>query len=147
MEGGRQAGGGALPASVLFVCGMNAIRSPMAEHLARALFGRRLYTQSAGVRAGDPDPFMLAVMAERGIVLDHDPVTLDDLEEDYFDLIVTLSPEAHHRALELTRDRAVEIEYWPTMDPATIAGNRDQVVEAYRQVRDSLEARIRGRFG
>ena len=136
------------PASVLFVCAMNAIRSPMAEHLTRKIFGNEIYVESAGVQAGNRDPFAEAVMAEAGIELAaHTPSTLDDLADTYFDLIVTLSPEAHHRALEMTRAHAVDVEYWPTFDPSSVAGNREQVLAAYRQLRDQLEKRIRARFG
>jgi len=136
-----------IPGSVLFVCGMNSIRSPIAEYLTRELFGTKIYVQSAGVRAGEPSGFTEAVMKERGIpIVDHQPTTLEDLADQYFDLIVTLSPEAHHRALELTRTQAVEVEYWPTADPSTVAGNREQVMEAYTNVRDFLENRIEARF-
>jgi protein-tyrosine-phosphatase len=136
------------PGSVLFVCAMNSIRSPMAEYLTRALYGRSVYAESAGVRAGEPDPFVAAVMAEKGIATgDHHPGTIDELSDTYFDLIVTLSPEAHHRALQMSRASAVEVEYWPTMDPSTVAGNREQVLAAYRQTRDAIERRIRDRFG
>lgn len=127
---------------------MNAIRSPMAERLTRAIYGNRIYARSAGVQAGDPDPFLAAVMAERGIAIgDHRPETLDELADGYFDLIVTLSPEAHHRALEFAEAQATEVEYWPTMDPSGVAGKREQVLDAYRQTRDRLEERIRRRFG
>ena len=137
-----------LPGSVLFVCAMNSIRSPMAEHLMKAAYGSRVFVDSAGVHAGDPDGFMISVMAEKGIDLAaHQPSTLDDMEDSYFDLIVTLAPEAHHRALEWTRSQAVDVEYWPTMDPSSVAGSREQVLEAYRQTRDMIDRRIRSRFG
>lgn len=127
---------------------MNAIRSPMAEYLTRELFGKSIYAKSAGARLGDPDPFTEAVMAERGISLaGHVPTPLDELADSYFDLVVTLSPEAHHRALEMTRAHSVDVEYWPIMDPSIVAGNREQILAAYRQVRDALERRIRTRFG
>lgn len=136
------------PSSVLFVCGMNAIRSPMAEFLTRHIFGNAIYAKSAGARAGDPDPFASTVMAELGISIDdHQPMELDELADSYFDLIVTLSPEAHHRALELTRAQSVNVEYWPIMDPSIVAGTRDQILAAYRQVRDVLERKIRERLG
>jgi protein-tyrosine-phosphatase len=136
------------PKSVLFVCAMNSIRSPMAENLGRMLYGKEVYFRSAGVNAGDPDPFMHAVMAERGIAMaDQQPVTLEELSDGYFDLVVTLSPEAHHRVLQVMRAQAAEVEYWPTMDPSTVAGKREQVLDAYRQTRDRLEERIRKRFG
>ncbi len=136
------------PNSVLFVCGMNAIRSPMAEHLARKQFGKKVYTRSAGVFAGEVDGFVRQVMDEVGIDMSaHKPITFDELEDDFFDLIVTLSPEAHHRSLDWASERAVSVEYWPTMDPSTVAGSRQQVVDAYRQTRDGLMKRIQERLG
>jgi protein-tyrosine-phosphatase len=133
--------------SILFMCGMNSVRSPMAELLARQVLPATTFIASAGVRAGERDPFVDAVLAEEGLSLaERQPVTLDDLEDDYFDLIVTLAPEAHHAALELTRSMAVEVEYWPTADPTTVTGTREQILDAYRDVRERLKARIRQRF-
>jgi protein-tyrosine-phosphatase len=133
--------------SVLFVCAFNSVRSPMAEALARHYYGKSVYVQSAGVRKSDSDGFMVAVLDEIGIdASKHRPRTLDELEEWEglnFDLIVSLSPEAHHAALELTRSMAVEVEYWPTPDPTIAQGTREQVLDAYRDVRDGLSGRIR----
>ena len=116
------------PHAVLFACGMNSVRSPMAAGLLQQMFGTTVYVGSAGVQKGDLDPFAVAAMEEIGIDISrHKPITfeeLDDLEGLNFDLIVTLSPPAHHRALELTRTNAAEVEYWPTMDPAATEGNR-----------------------
>ena len=139
-----------LPGAVLFVCTMNSVRSPMAAAILRHLAGRRVYIASAGVRAGGPDAFAAAVMEEIGIdITQHTPHTLRDLYDTSFDLIVTLSPEAHHQALELTRTMAVEVEYWPTFDAAGMIGyaSREQILQAYRDVRDQLFARIKRRFG
>jgi protein-tyrosine-phosphatase len=139
------------PQAVLFACGMNAVRSPMAAALLRQMFGKRLYVASAGVQKGAPDPFAVAVMDEIGIdIARHKPLTfeeLDDLEGLNFDLIVTLSPPAHHKALELTRTAAIDVEYWPTADPTGVEGSREQRLDAYRAVRDELLKRIRARFG
>ena len=137
-----------LPRSVLFLCGMNAVRSPVAEQLARRVLPADIYVASAGVRRGERDPFIDAVLAEHGMSIgDRQPQTLDDLEDDYFDLIVTLAPEAHHRALELTRSRAVDVEYWPTPDPTVATGTREQILESYRDMRDRLARRLEERFG
>jgi protein-tyrosine-phosphatase len=126
---------------------MNAIRSPMAAAILSFLAGTRIYVQSAGVRAGEPDPFAVAAMDEIGIdISKHRPAAIEDLEDTSFDLIVTLAPEAHHQALELTRTMAADVEYWPTMDPSAAAGNREQIMEAYRGVRGQLFERIRARF-
>lgn len=141
----------ARPQSVLFACGMNAIRSPMAAGLLRQLYGKNLYVASAGVQKGYLDPLAVAVMEEVGVdIARHKPVTfeeLDGLEGLNFDLIVTLSPPAHHKALELTRTNAADVEYWPTADPTAVEGSRNQRLDAYRAVRDELMMRIRERFG
>ena len=142
---------GARPQAVLFACGLNAVRSPMAAALLQQMFGKTVYVGSAGVQKGEADPFAVAAMAEIGIDISrHKPTTfeeLDELEGLNFDLIVTLSPPAHHKALELTRTVAADVEYWPTVDPTATEGNREQRMEAYRQVRDQLMERIRERFG
>jgi protein-tyrosine-phosphatase len=138
------------PLAVLFACGMNSVRSPIAAGLLAQMFGRAIYVGSAGVRKGELDPFAVAVMAEIGIdIARHKPVTfeeLEDMEGLNFDLIITLAPEAHHRALELTRTSAIDVEYWPTADPTGLEGSREQRLDAYREVRDQLLARIRERF-
>ena len=139
------------PQAVLFACGLNAVRSPMAAALFQQLFGKSVYVGSAGVQKGELDPFAVAVMAEIGVdIARHKPITfeeLDELEGLSFDLIVTLSPPAHHKALELTRTIAADVEYWPTIDPTGIEGSREQRLDAYRAVRDQLMAHIRERFG
>ena len=144
------AGGQELPGAVLFACTMNSVRSPMAAAILRHLAGRRAYVESAGVRAGGLDAFAVAAMDEIGIdISQHTPRTLRDLHDTSFDLIVSLSPEAHHQALELTRTMAVEVEYWPTFDATLLIGSagREQILQAYREVRDGLFQRIKRRFG
>jgi protein-tyrosine-phosphatase len=139
-----------LPRAVLFACTTNAVRSVMAAAILRHLAGKRAYVASAGVRAGAADPFVTAVMDEIGIdVSQHTPNTLHDLHDTSFDLIVTLSPEAHHQALELTRTMAVDVEYWPTIDATVMLGygTREQTLMHYREVRDQLFERIKKRFG
>ena len=138
------------PQAVLFACGLNSVRSPMAESLLQHMFPRGLYVKSAGVRKAELDPFAVAVMAELGQdISSHKPITFEELEDWEglnFDIIITLSPEAHHRALELTRTHAAEVEYWPTHDPTGTEGNREQKLQAYREVCDTLSMRIRRRF-
>ena len=135
------------PTSVLFVCTQNSIRSPMAESMLKHLQGHRIFVDSVGVRQGELDPFAVAAMAELGIDLSrHRSKTFEDLEDDSFDLVVTLSPEAHHRAIEMTRTMACDVEFWNTLDPTIVEGNRDTRMEAFRQVRDGLFEQIKERF-
>ena len=151
-----------LPGAVLFTCNFNQVRSPMAEALLKRLVGDRIYVDSCGLRraamvhddARDElveagvDPFALAVLAELDCDLSrHRPKTFDDLEDSSFDLVISLTPESQHRAMELARSRSADIEYWPTGDPTLVDGSREARLEAYRAVRDTLARRIAERFG
>ncbi|MFM8988459.1 MAG: low molecular weight phosphatase family protein, partial [Alphaproteobacteria bacterium] len=107
----------------------------------------RIYVDSVGVRANPVDPFVVEVMRELGIdVARHRPKTFDDLADSSFDVVVTLSPEAQHKAVEMTRIMACEVEYWATFDPTLSEGSREAVLASYRAVRDQLMRRLRVRF-
>ncbi len=141
-----------LPGAVLFACNFNRVRSPMAEALLKNMLGDRVFVDSCGLKSEEDaegaDPFVEAVMAEIGCDLSrHRPKTFDELEDGSFDLVISLTPEAQHRAVELTRHRAVDIVYWPTHDPTLAGGSREHRLEAYREVRNALAARLRERFG
>lgn len=135
------------PGAVLFCCTLNALRSPMAAAILRQLHGQRIYVDSVGVRAGELDSFAVAVMDELGLdITKHKPRTFEDLEDSSFDLIISLSPEAQHKAVEMTRTMACDVEFWNTFDPSIVEGSREQRLEVYREVRDGLMRRIRERF-
>jgi protein-tyrosine-phosphatase len=138
----------AKPHSILFACTLNAVRSPMAEGLARAILGQKIYVDSAGLSTATLDPFAVAAMAEIGIdIRDHNTQGFDDIAVDEFELIVALSPEAVEKARALTRNTAVAVEYWPTDDPTAMSdGSRESRLHAYRNVRDKLKQRIRESF-
>ena len=142
------------PQSVLFCCDHNAIRSPMAEGLMKAMYGQRAYVQSAGVHSDlDIDGFAIAVSAEMGIELArHRSRSFDEMVEwgddlGAFDLIVALSPASQRQALELTRQAHIDVEYWPIMDPTGLGEGREAKLSAYRQTRDQIRARMLERFG
>ena len=137
-----------LPSAVLFACTMNAVRSSMAEGILKFLHGSRIYVDSAGVRQGEIDGYTIAVMDEIGIDLSkHKSKIFDDLEDAYYDVVIPLSPEAQHKAVEMTRVMACEVEFWNTFDPSMIESEKREVrLNAYRQVRDQLLKRIKVRF-
>lgn len=136
--------------SVLFACAMNAVRSPMAEAIAHYYFGKSVYVKSAGVNKGQLDGFAVSALDEIGLnMCKHMPRTIDELEDWEglnFDLIITLSPEAHHKALDLTRTVSASVEYWPTPDPTLSQGSREQRLDEYRDLRDALVLRIKKRL-
>ena len=137
----------ALPGSILFACTWNAVRSPMAEGLMKQMFGTQLFVDSVGVRKGEIDAFVIAAMEEIGIDMSgHRPKTFEELEDYNFDMVISLSPEAQHKAIEMTRHVACEVEFWHTLDPSIIEGSRDIRLDAFRQVRDEMADRLRQRF-
>ena len=138
----------ALPGSILFLCGQNAIRSPMAEALARARLPRSVLVRSAGLNSGERDPFVDAVLAEVDVPLkEHVPRALEDLEDGLFDVVVALTPEAAERADEMARTTPIDVVRWTIEDPSLAEGRREQVLSAYRAVRDRLDRLIQERFG
>ncbi len=138
---------GDLPSAVLFACTENTVRSPMAEAILKYLHGRHIYVDSVGVRKGELDGFAVAVMDEIGIdISHHHPKTFEELEDTSFDLVTSLSPEAQHKAVEMTRVVACDVEFWNTFDPSVVEGSREVRLEAYRQVRDELMRHIKKRF-
>jgi protein-tyrosine-phosphatase len=139
--------GNGSPTAVLFACTHNAVRSPMAEGLLKHLLGHRIYVDSVGVHEGEVDPFAVQVMDEIGIdIARHRSKTFDDLEDESYDLVISLSPEAQHKAVEMTRVMACDVVFWNTFDPTLVEASRDIRLAAYRQVRDQLMARIKNHF-
>jgi protein-tyrosine-phosphatase len=119
----------------------------MAAAMLRHLTRGGVYIESAGVKAGELDSLAVEAMAEIGLEIgQHRPRRFEDLEDGSFDLVITLSPEAQHKAMELTRTAATRVEYWPTMDPTSADGSREQRLLAYRTVRDTLMQRLKQRF-
>jgi protein-tyrosine-phosphatase len=134
------------PDAVLFVCTLNAVRSPMAKGLLRQL-RPGLLVKSAGLDPGEPDHMMAAVMAELGLDLSHhSPHRLDGFKPGQFGLVISLSPEAHHHALEWTRSSRTPVEYWAFPDVTAVEGNREQRLAAYRALRDEIHKRLQARF-
>lgn len=138
-----------MPQSILFVCTMNAVRSPMACAIFQFLTGNAIRADSAGVRPQLADPFVVAVMDEIGIDLsDFQPKALAAVRDQHFDLIVSLSPEGHHHAIELTRMMAADVRYWPTLDVTAFSerASRDEKLARYRALRESFLQRIKSEF-
>lgn len=135
------------PSSILFICGMNSIRSPMAEAIARNLLPNTIYIQSAGLRQGERDHFVDAALNEIKLDLgDRQPRIYNEMEDGFFDVIVTLTPEANAKAIEITKTTAADVIYWPMDDPTLVRGTREHILDAYRQLREALSAKIKGRF-
>ncbi|MEL6690611.1 MAG: low molecular weight phosphatase family protein [Pseudomonadota bacterium] len=143
-----------LPQSVLFCCDHNAVRSPMAEGLMKKFYGTETYVQSAGVHNDlEIDGFSIAVCQEMGVELSRHRSRSFDMMEQWgddlssFDIVVALSPASQRRALELTRYFSLTVEYWPILDPTGLGETRDAKLESYRQARDQIVERLKGKWG
>ncbi|KPU83925.1 ArsC family transcriptional regulator [Marinosulfonomonas sp. PRT-SC04] len=141
------------PSSVLFCCDHNAVRSPMAEGMMKQLCGHEIYVQSAGVKNDlEIDGFAIAVCQELGVELSrHRSRSFDDMQEwgddlSGFDLVVCLSPASQRRALDLTRNFHMNIEYWAVLDPTGFGEGREAKLMSYRQTRDQIRAKLLARF-
>lgn len=145
---------GGAPQSVLFCCDHNAVRSPMAEGLARRFYGDQFYVQSAGVHNDmEIDGFAISVCKEANVsVARHRSRSFDEMKEwgddlSSYDLIIALSPASQRRALELTRYAHIDVEYWPIMDPTGLGETREAKLQSYRNTRDQIVERLIQRFG
>ena len=135
----------ALP-QVVFVCGRNSIRSPMAEALWRRRFGPGAQAVSCGVDpAAFPDGFMIAVMAEIGADLSRFECRgLGDVAPGPDTAVIALAAEAAAPARALAESAGSRFLDWAQPDPAAVEGKREQRLDAYRGVRDALIAKIEG---
>lgn len=132
--------------TVLFVCSMNSVRSPIAAALARKFFPGRIIARSAGVRSGKADGFVHEVMEEIGVDMSvHTPHTMDELMANRFDLVVTLSDDARDAVAKRGFETGAN-EHWPTPDPTAVEGNREAMLSAYRTLRDTLQQKVRARL-
>lgn len=136
------------PSSVLFVCHLNSIRSPMAEGLCKKLYGDRIYAQSCGLEAGELNDLMVAVMREKGIDLsEHEAQTLENLTDTSFDIVIAFTENAGEAAKAAFEGIDTEILIWPTPDPTHGVLDVRAMMNNYRSVRDFIEGRLKKQFG
>ena len=136
-----------LPASVLFVCTLNSIRSPMAEGMMKDRFGDDVYVQSCGLEAGEKNDLMVAVMRENGIDLSgHKSKTLTQIADTSFDVVITFNKDAETAVRAVFDDSDTEINCWPTPDPTQGAMDVRAMMDNFRAVRDVIEMRIDKKF-
>ena len=143
-----------MPGSVLFCCDHNAIRSPIAEGLAKLYYGKKIFIQSAGIlNELEIDGFAISVCEEIGIKLaKHQPRSFLDMDQwgdriDSFELVVALSETSKRQVIEATKSYAVKVIYWPIFDP-TVAVNRwEEKMENYRKTREQISSKLIDFFG
>jgi len=134
------------PRSILFVCYLNSIRSPMAEGLMHKRFPKTI-TKSCGMASGELDDLMVAVMREVGVDMgEHKAQTLGDVNEESFDLIVAFTDPAFEAAKAAFIDSDSKIEAWPLPDPTQGSLDVRSIMNNYRAIRDNIDMRLKQRF-
>ena len=134
--------------AVLFACNINAVRSAMAEAMVKDAFRGQIFVDSCGVTPGIQDGFATAVMQEIGLNMSaHQPKSFDDLDSEFYDVIISFSCEAHAAAEALTQNMDCEALYWPVDNLANLTGSRDEMLRAYRRVRDEIRNKLSIYFG
>ena len=133
--------------SILFVCNINSIRSPMAESILKVWFDKKIFIDSCGICEGKIDHMAVEVMAEDNFDLsNHNSKLFSSLQDTSFDLIITFTKEAFVEVTSLTKTQDCEIEYLKILDASQTTGNRQQRLDSYRQVRDLLKEKLNKRF-
>ncbi len=134
--------------AILFACNINAVRSAMAEAMIKDSFPRKIFADSCGVTPGIQDGFAIAAMQEIGVDMSaHQPKSFDDLDSGFYDVIISFSPEAHAAAEALTMNMDCITLYWPVDNLAGLTGSRDEMLRAYRHVRDDIRSKLSIYFG
>ena len=134
--------------AILFACNINAVRSAMAEAMVKHAFPGKVFVDSCGVTPGIQDGFATAVMHEIGLDMSaHEPKSFDDLDSGFYDVIISFSPEAHDAARVLTQNIDCETLYWPVDNLANLTGSREEMLRAYRHVRDNIRGKLSIYFG
>jgi protein-tyrosine-phosphatase len=142
LDGGGQVG------AILFACNINAVRSAMAEAMVKRAFPGKVFVDSCGVMPGVQDGFAISVMQEIGLDLSaHEPKSFSDLDSGFYDVIISFSPEAHDAACKLTQNMDCETLYWPVDNLANLTGSREEMLRAYRYVRDDIRRKLSLYFG
>ena len=134
--------------AILFACNINAVRSAMAEAMVKHAFPGKVFVDSCGVTPGIQDGFATAVMREIGLDISaHEPKSFDDLDSGFYDVIISFSPEAHDAARALTKNMDCDTLYWPVDNLANLTGSREEMLRAYRHVRDDIRRKLSLYFG
>ena len=131
---------------VLFLCTGNSARSQMAEALVNTHFGDEWQAVSAGTQpAGYVHPYALRALAEAGIEHRGRSKGAEEFRGEPFDLVVTVCDDA-----------AENCPFWPGLgrqvhfglpDPAQATGTEDEILDAFRAVRDRLVAEMPALLG
>ena len=128
---------------VLFVCTGNSARSQMAEGFARHFGQGRVEAHSAGMAPSRLNPYAVQAMQEKGIDISGQHAKAFDWDlARQMDVVVTVCGHANESCPVLPLE--VRRLHWPLEDPAAAEGSEETILATFRNVRDQIEAQVRG---
>jgi arsenate reductase len=130
---------------VLFICTHNAARSQMAEGFLRALHGNRYEVFSAGTEPGRVSPYAIMVMAEIGIDIGaHHSKSIQEFLNQDFDHVITVCDHAKESCPYFPGGK--KILHKSFEDPSALTGTEEEIMAAFRRVRDEIRNWIENEF-
>jgi len=127
--------------AILVLCTGNSARSQMAEGLFRRDLGDRFEIHSAGTKPGSVRPEAIQAMAEIGIdISSHRSKSVDEFAGRDFAFVVTVCDHARQNC-PVFPGGARRI-HWSFEDPAAVEGDETARLEAFRRIRDQIQARV-----
>jgi arsenate reductase len=130
---------------VLFLCTGNSCRSQMAEGILWHLRGDEFDVFSAGTRPSVVNPMAIKVMAEIGIdISGHWSKSVEEFQGTSFDFIITTC-DAARETCPVFPGIARRL-HWSFNDPAKTEGSENEILSAFRKVRDEIKSRIQEEF-
>ncbi len=126
---------------VLFLCTENSCRSQMAEGILRHLRGDEFEVFSAGTRPSVVNPIAIKVMAEIGIdISGHRSKSVEEFQGVNFDFVITTC-DAARETCPVFPGIARRL-HWSFNDPAKAEGSEEEILSAFRKVRDEIKSSI-----
>ena len=126
---------------VLFLCTGNSCRSQMAEAIVNARLGEQWEAFSAGTTpTGYVHPMVVQVLREIGIQHLGKSQDVNEFRSDQFDLVVTVCDSAAEECPVWLGSGLRVHSGFP--DPAKAIGNEEEILAAFRQVRDLIAEKI-----
>ncbi len=126
--------------NILFLCVANSARSQMAEGLARAILNPSHSVQSAGSKPANVNPYAIQALKEIGIdISKHQSKSVASIDIKKVDLIITLCAE---EVCPIVPSQVTKL-HWPITDPAAKKGTEEEILQSFREARDSIRDKIK----
>lgn len=123
---------------ILVLCTGNSCRSQIAEAYLRDFAGEKAEVYSAGVETHGVNPRAIAILKEDGIDISrHTSNHVDEYNDIDFDIVLTVCDNARERCPYFPGKAQKCHHNFP--DPAKATGTEEEIMQAFRSVRDQIK--------